>query len=382
MIPAPLRKQLADQHGVHRIAPLPPGLSGARVFRCDGDETLVLRCWPLRTTPNRVREIHSVITAVASSFQLLPKYKAIDPRGLTFTVDASGAIWELATWMPGQPLAGDASLELIGQGARAIAGLHHALAQVHIGDLKSRFHAAPAIAERLQRIAWLDEHLPRNLIIDLDGRVHPSVVGVLDRARRLLQQKWPTTAPRLSAALAPLARRRWPLQYVVRDIHREHVLFSGGQISGIIDFDALRVDTAAVDLARWTVGFDHYRGAPEAVIDQVLADYRAAATFASRPAGSHGDTPPAAPRAVVQPDSIDQADRIVGRPLGSETDYGASDAAEFRTLVLLIAESSLWISLANWVVWLVGESRQFPDLQLVSERLRRLIESVDGERKR
>ncbi|QEG02694.1 Phosphotransferase enzyme family protein [Stieleria maiorica] len=378
MIPAPLRKQLTEQRGVHQLTPMPPGLSGARVFRCDGDETLVLRCWPQGTAPNRVHEIHSVIATVASTFQLLPKYKPIDSRGWTYTVDASGLIWELATWMPGRPLTDDASLQLIGRGTRAIADLHQALTHVPSGALPSQFRTAPALAERLQRIAWLDEQLPRTLSANLDGRVHPSVAAALERARGVLQHKWPATATRLSAALAPLARRRWPLQYVVRDIHREHVLFSGGAVSGIIDFDALRIDTVAVDLARWAASFTHASRTLEDVIDRVLADYRAATPFPNRPAGSQGDTPSAAPGSVAKPDRIGQADRILGRPLGPETDFGASDSAEFRTLVLLIAESSLWISLANWVVWLVGESRQFPDLQLVSERLRRLIESVDG----
>ena len=37
---------------------------------------------------------------------------------------------------------------------------------------------------------------------------------------------------------------------MVRDIHAEHVLFEGDNVSGIIDFGALRIDSVATDVAR------------------------------------------------------------------------------------------------------------------------------------
>lgn len=365
MIPAEIRRGL-QRHGVTSITPMPPGLSGARVFRCSGEETLVLRCWPDGTTEQRVNEIHAVVSAVASTFDLLPKYQPIDPQGASLTIDASGRIWELATWMPGQPLAETAPLHLIGKGAAAIAQLHHVM-----GRLGRWQQPAPAIAQRLQRVAWLNQQLPGCLATDLQDRVHPSVAAPVVRACRLLQQRWPTTAPRLTEALTPLANQRLPLQYVIRDIHREHMLYSAEKVVGIIDFDALRVDTVAVDLARWATSFSQFRDSPVQTIDRIVADYRCEASLSSQSAPRQLDAPSA-------------ADRTFGIP---EIGIGQSvlpelDAPEFRTLVLTIAETSLWISLANWVVWLVGESRQFADLQLVSQRLDRLIESVDGQTKR
>ena len=43
---------------------------------------------------------------------------------------------------------------------------------------------------------------------------------------------------------------RVPLQPCIRDIRREHVLFEGNRVSGIIDFGALRLETVAGDVAR------------------------------------------------------------------------------------------------------------------------------------
>src|SRR5205085_11670626 len=36
----------------------------------------------------------------------------------------------------------------------------------------------------------------------------------------------------------------------IRDVHHEHVLFTGDQVTGLIDFGALRIDTPLTDVAR------------------------------------------------------------------------------------------------------------------------------------
>ena len=41
-----------------------------------------------------------------------------------------------------------------------------------------------------------------------------------------------------------------PLQPCIRDIWHDHVLFLDGQVSGIVDFGAMRVDNIATDIAR------------------------------------------------------------------------------------------------------------------------------------
>jgi homoserine kinase type II len=57
----------------------------------------------------------------------------------------------------------------------------------------------------------------------------------------------------------------------LRDVHREHVLFTGTLVSGIVDFGAVGIDTVACDLGRllgslvpddaprWNAAFAHYR---------------------------------------------------------------------------------------------------------------------------
>jgi homoserine kinase type II len=41
-----------------------------------------------------------------------------------------------------------------------------------------------------------------------------------------------------------------PLQPAIRDIHHDHVLFTGDEVTGLIDFGAMRIDTPLADVAR------------------------------------------------------------------------------------------------------------------------------------
>lgn len=348
-IPAEIHRSLLQPNRVHAVSPLPQGMSGARVFRCDGDQTLVLRCWPGSVKARRVREIHRVIAPTGSACDLIPEFKTDSANGETFVVDQAGAIWELMTWVPGSPLESDATISSIESGAAAIGQVHRQLEKF---GFVSR--PAPAIAERIERIAWLNERLPGCLQVNLDGRVHPSVSLPLSLAAERLKAKWVKTAHRFQAQLAPLGRQEVPLQYVLRDVHREHVLFSGEKVNGIIDFDALRIDSAAVDLARWVASFQAYQRNPDQTIRRVVAGYQSRETLPGGPAGKTGGR------------EIDRVD-------------GSATLSDFRTLIRTIADSSAWISLANWVIWLVDEKKQFPDFQRVARRVSWLVEAVDWQ---
>ncbi|MCA9137186.1 MAG: aminoglycoside phosphotransferase family protein [Planctomycetales bacterium] len=337
-------------------------MSGAELFRCDGAQPLVLRCWPSGTPVDRVRQIHAVVVPLAKTCDRIAKYRAVAGSNQTFAIDGSGMIWDLATWMPGQPLGYDAPLESIGAGAAAIGEAHESLRRI-----ASSHGSAPALTERIDRLKWLNQHLPSCFGANLGDRVHPSLVAPLEAARRQLQSNWTAVTPTIATDLRHWAARELPLQYVFRDVHREHLLFTSGSVSGIIDYDAIRIDTPATDLARWATSFAAFSTNPGQVIRQVLAGY-----LHERPL-----------KDAFNGGSVD-INSSTGIGIGSG--FGPinlnAPTSDFRTLVLTIAESSLWISLANWVIWLVGQTRQFPDFQRVAERLSRLIESTDALPKR
>ncbi|MCO8121878.1 phosphotransferase [Stieleria sp. TO1_6] len=351
MIPIDVKRRLLDLHQIRSVQPMPPGNSGAVLFRCQGDQAFALRGWPIETAVERVREIHQVISTAARSCTLLPQYASLPPDGPTYLVDRQGRIWELASWLPGQPFPYDATFEQIADGAAAIATVHR-----HLQPIGQSQRPAAAIDQRIRRTRQLSDLLPTLFDINLEGRLNPLVAGEVSTARELLRRNWHTSAQRILETLLPQASRPRGLHYVLRDIHREHALVVGGRISGIIDFDALRVDTPAADLSRWATSFSVFSQDSARTIDCVLAGYFGIQPLEQKPASAIVTDFPPADTNVFGPD--------------------------FRTLVETLATSSLWISLANWVVWLVIESRQFPDFQSVALRLRRLIDAAQRSTER
>jgi Ser/Thr protein kinase RdoA (MazF antagonist) len=124
---------------------------------------------------------------------------------------------------------------------------------------------------------------------------------------------------RYQAALQHLTGLNWRQQYVLRDIHCQNTLFFGDTLSAFIDFDALRIDTPATDLAR-LLGSVQLELAPSqwqsqrvALWNEVLAAYREIC------------------------------------PL--------SDADEMLTRRLV--EISPLLTLANWAIWVVDEPERF-----------------------
>lgn len=114
---------------------------------------------------------------------------------------------------------------------------------------------------------------------------------------------------------------------VIRDLWHDHVLFTGDEVTGIIDFGALRVDTPACDLARllgslvendrdrWRLG---------------LAAYEEI------------------------------------RPLSPQE----------HLLIPLLDESQALLSGLYWLEWLCLERRAFPDLATIESRLEKILQRL------
>jgi Ser/Thr protein kinase RdoA (MazF antagonist) len=315
--------------GISVAEAMPPGMSGASVFRCtfpSGDRCALKR-WPDGTRRSRVTEVHAVILrAKKNGCSLVPTLHEIQRQHRTVFTDRD-AHWDLMTWMPGRPATDDAALDGVRKGAEAIARFHSS-----VRDLGTGHQRAPAILSRLRR---LDELTPL-----MQSKSHwigrPVVDSVLAQpiqdAARLLEWKWDEVRCRITRSLNQYADRNLYTQYVLRDVHREHILFSEGQPTGLIDFDAVRVDTPSTDLARWVAGFLAGPIDSECVWDAALAGIRA----------ENGSK----------------------TGLSPEIDSGMARDLCYATT---------WISLANWLVWILREQRHFPPRpQAVAARIRSL----------
>lgn len=320
-LPQSLVRDWLIPFGIERVETMAGGLSGGWVGKCmtANRETYALKRWPEGVTQSRVAEVHRVVRYAASrgcSVVAVPQSVIRKPKGAaespTFA-EFSGRYWEISTWRDGRSEDAAASLEKIRQGAAVIAEFHAC-----VSPLTVRSQVAPAVLDRLNR---LDERSAKIASLDesaLQDVANAELRRTLLDATQLVHWKWDEVRPRIHRSLSQYHDRKVRTQYVLRDVHREHLLFQQGRVSGLIDFDALRVDTPATDLARWVgsfLGGPHDAGE---VWEAGLAGFRSNSTLKN----------------------------------DKETEFEAQMAAD-------LCFASVWISLANWLVWLLRERRDF-----------------------
>ncbi len=335
-IPAEINRRVLVPMGVTSAEPLPPGMSGAKVFRCQlpSGQLRLLKQWPPGTLPERVAEVDRVVThSRENGCELTPRLFAIGPSGETCCLDQD-ACWQMMEWMPGEPLSADCDLGLIEQGAAAIARFHASVA-----DLGLTSQPALAVSTRLRRARELTPLVAQIMAMGPDALlpvIDPQAAAAVFQARQLVIWKWDEVAAKITRSLSMYASEPLTTQFVLRDIHRENALFLDGRPSGLIDFDAVRIDTPWTDLARWTGGFLGGLHDSDHVWDAAMAGF-------------------------CRKHALNQ---------GPEMEFGLHLAKD-------LCFATNWIGLANWLVWLLIEQRTFDAApQLIAariEELRRLV---------
>lgn len=344
--------------GAVALSRINQGLSGGRVFRCEtAYGVFALKQWPPGTSAERVDLVHEVQQKVGRILPLLPELKSC-LVGHATRITIEGLHFEVSTWRPGspfEPVAAEdpgptkASMELgeaLGRGAAAIARFHQAsdtLARdASGGGTFGRVNAvAPAVTRRLKRLETLKGLLP-SVLMEQAATSASSVQAVsLAHARRMLADQWRRLHDRSEQILRPWLARPVPISWVLRDVHREHVLFEGGVVSGIVDFDALNRDTVATDLARWVSSFAELEGA------------------------SQGR------------DSAELWAPVIEQYSGCRTISPCE-----QELAGAIEEASWYIQLANWVVWTADKDREIPGgIDAAERRVSALLRSGETQAK-
>ena len=248
-----------------------------------------LKAWPPGTSAGRVATIHEMVRKASQRCSLLcPAEPAVEGESI---VVAMGRVWELSPWVHGRPLEAEADCDMIASAGQAIAKTHEALA----GDQGiSTSEPTPSVLRRWNRLGELDRVLPR-LLCDapaldsifplLNAQITPPGGASQTQLRRLaeslwsamevLRQSWGRHVGPIRESLRQFEHQStvFPIQTVLRDVHREHLLFDPDTqtASGIIDYDALGQDSPAADLARYAGSFDR----PTAeVLEALTAGYR------------------------------------------------------------------------------------------------------------
>lgn len=337
-IPAPVANAAVKKCGKVSIRRLQAGMSGGTVAHCQAEDgrQYALKRWPSSIPRSRIEVIHRVVIhawqqgcqAVARPLKLQSGSDTSKMGSADTILTIDGQNWELSPWRPGVAAKVDASLETIRQGGELIGQFHEATA-----SLQSLHQPAPIIKERLAVLARRHHQLPLSPQLldrqDLDTDLSAS----LRDAANLIHWKWNEAQQQIHRSLIQQQDDGFATQYVLRDVHSQHILFTEGRATGLIDFDAVRLDTPAADLARWAGSFLSAEHQREEIWEAALEGYRTTCRL----------------------------DRFGNERLLIQTAKN-------------LCFAGTWLSLANWLAWLLIEQRDFEvPARDLAERIYQLI---------
>ena len=311
--PADCRPQQTESLG------MAGGFSGARFWWLETPRgPLCLRRWPSKhPSAEHLAWIHAVLGWVADhGFAKLPLPIAPGDR-MPGYVRRGGHLWELTDWTPGNPdedrpaSAGriEAAMAALGQFHRAAATFpRDEGAPLPSPGLSGRLNTLRRFVDQTDQFRVAVDAAPPNKLRDLAEHV-------LDMVPRL--------AGGIEEELALAATKLVRLQPCIRDIHRQHVLFEGDAVSGLIDFGAMRVEAVAGDVAR--------------LMGSLAGDDAAARRLAIKA-------------------------YILENPLSGVE----------ASLVAVFDRSGVLVSPLNWIEWIFIEKRRFEPQDAVLERLEEL----------
>lgn len=308
------------------------GFSGANLWKINASQSKPLCLKHYRSgdlTVNQLDGIHRVlIHAFNEGCDFVAK-----PLRLTdgFTTVVAGpnnsptaGLWDLSNWVPGCPVTSfnNARIETA---FASIARFHKAAAQVNLA-----FGPSPNLSYRQSQLAKLVR--PESPVLDqasnllktasIDSKLRGPSTMLIDSLQRVPQSHIASLRTRLDE----FSTMELPLHPVVRDLRAEHLLFTGDQLTGLVDFDAMQMDSVAYDLSRLTSSMR----LNESQLHLALSTYHSA------------------------------------RPI---------QAAEAKLTQLLTAVAPM-LSALSWVEWILIEQRTFPDSNSVNLRLAQVAEDL------
>ena len=220
------------------------GLSGALVWRVSiGGKTFCLKRWPREhPAPDELASVHGLLQHLArSGFQIVPA--PVVTHGRQSFLHSDDHLWELTPWLPGKPYdRNQPSLEKRIMAMRCLAQFHLTANSHQIPTVG----AAPGLQKRREILLGLHGGDLERLRQAVGAKPASELRAVAEEMLFQIGRALPTVLGELEqAADVPLT-----LQWCLRDVKCDHVLFAGEQVSGLIDFGAAAVDSVAGDVAR------------------------------------------------------------------------------------------------------------------------------------
>jgi Ser/Thr protein kinase RdoA (MazF antagonist) len=230
------------------------GYSGAAIFQIETAAGLYcLRGWPQKSLPaKRILGLHRLLKHIYNQGVNQVAVPVQSKAGTTLVTENS-QLWQLEPWMPGeadywyQP-----NNNRLINAMSALAGWHKAAesfeANLEERDWFSISTAAisPAVTERLQRIqTWNAGKLDV-----LKSQISQSKPDIWTELGAQIVGHYQLACPNIGEELQAFHHRKLRLQPCLRDVWHDHVLFTGDEVTGIIDASACRTENVATDLSR------------------------------------------------------------------------------------------------------------------------------------
>lgn len=248
------------------IKPLSGGFSGSGVFRvvnCEG-VAFVIRLTPLKLAlpAERLNLLHRLLHRTLELGQTGIPVPLLPVRTLTTTASTIrqvGDSWCIIddfrvtaeTWIHGQPVATVPNNEQLNSALGHLRSFHATLrlaaASLPMNEwFFVRDDHSPGLFRRSQLVHDLKHGELDRLAVASDSDSDP-VFRSLSRGAMEAIRAW---LPWLLEKLSSLTKTKFPLQPVVRDLWRPHVLFEGHDVTGIIDLSSAASDHFVTDFAR------------------------------------------------------------------------------------------------------------------------------------
>ncbi|MEM7313053.1 MAG: phosphotransferase [Planctomycetota bacterium] len=235
-----------------------PGFSGAVVWQVtpkharDHSGPYCLRKWPPGFRLDRILWIHNRLEQFQSSGASRLAVPLRSLTGETF-VTVGGHHYELARWLPGVADFAERPTE------KRLESAMQALAEIH--EISSKFDVRPDLpvpskkatsAGLNRRLQGLERTLAGRLdrIVDaVGGNASRETVEVVHASNNIVAGVR-RLGPNALSDLRDAANMTTEQTVCLRDVWHDHILFTGDAVTGIVDYDAMEIESPAGDVAR------------------------------------------------------------------------------------------------------------------------------------
>ncbi|MBL4884981.1 MAG: phosphotransferase [Planctomycetaceae bacterium] len=231
----------------------PHGFSGAAIYRFTANSCdYALRVWP--TSESSAAKLEAMTRLLEDLHRNGISYVAAAVRkqdGTVATVSRSGSLIHIEPWLPGKPEDSLYFSALKQENAMQSLARWHQAAAHHLPDSQHLDWIRPAHSGRSPGLAHrkikLEQYLKKGILTENQKlQISPKSADFHHR----LQICFQAHAASLWSQLQQATQQALPLQPVLRDVWRDHVLFTGDEVTGIIDPAAFGTDSVVTDITR------------------------------------------------------------------------------------------------------------------------------------